>query len=69
MEDFPLRLFDVSGFSRPQQAREWTPALIQVHDVADMMIWLASAAIPILLIGWRGGEPCGSPGPSVSSPP
>ena len=51
MEDFPLRLFDVSGFPRPQQAGECTPALIQVHDVADMMIWLASAAIPILLIG------------------
>ena len=52
MEDFPLRLFDVSGFPRPQQAGEWTPALIQVHDVADLMIWLASAAIPILLIGF-----------------
>src|SRR5215813_5789778 len=50
MFDFFERILDSSDFVPRGQGGQWSPALITLHVVADLLIWLAWCAIPISLL-------------------
>ena len=50
MTDFFTRLLDPSGFVPRRACGDWTPGLIWLHNVSDVLIWLAYLAIPLVLV-------------------
>src|SRR5579884_2020532 len=49
MFDFFASLFDSEGFVPRRDCGAWTPALIGLHNISDMLIWLSYLAIPVVL--------------------
>ena len=49
MLDYLSRLFDTSEFAPPWQAGHWTPGLAWTHIIADLAVWAAFTAIPLVL--------------------
>jgi PAS domain S-box-containing protein len=49
MTQFADGLFDTAGFVPRAQCGAWTPALIWLHVVSDLLIWVAYVSIPIVL--------------------
>ncbi len=45
-------LFDTSGFVPRWDCGDWSPALGWLHIAADLLIWLAYLAIPVVLVGF-----------------
>jgi hypothetical protein len=50
MTQFADGLFDTSGFVPRAQCGAWTPALIWLHVVSDLLIWVAYVSIPVILV-------------------
>jgi signal transduction histidine kinase len=48
--DIFTRLFDTTGFIPRRSCGDWTPQLMAMHRVSDLMIWAAYLAIPLVLI-------------------
>jgi PAS domain S-box-containing protein len=52
MLEFAARLFDPSGFVPRAECGAWTPGLIALHLVSDVLIWVAYVSIPIVLLAF-----------------
>ncbi|MEO7273986.1 MAG: PAS domain S-box protein [Vicinamibacterales bacterium] len=50
MLGFFARLLDASGFVPRRLCGEWTLGLVLLHNVSDLLIWLAYLAIPVVLL-------------------
>jgi signal transduction histidine kinase/ActR/RegA family two-component response regulator len=48
--DIFTRLFDPGGFIPRRLCGDWTPQLMAMHRVSDLMIWAAYLAIPVVLV-------------------
>src|SRR5262249_53206153 len=46
---FLSHLLDTSGFTPRAQSGGWSPGLVWLHNLSDIMIWLAYVAIPVVL--------------------
>ncbi|WP_439631636.1 PAS domain S-box protein [Gemmata sp.] len=55
MTEFADGLFDTTGFVPRAQCGAWTPSLIWLHVVSDLLIWVAYVSIPVVLLAfsWR----------------
>jgi PAS domain S-box-containing protein len=49
MLDYLSRLFDTSDFAPPWQSGHWTPGLAWMHIIANLAVWAAFTAIPLVL--------------------
>jgi len=52
MLEFVSGLFDTSGFVPRAQCGSWTPGLIWLHIISDLLIWIAYVSIPIILLAF-----------------
>ncbi|MCE9561806.1 MAG: PAS domain S-box protein [Planctomycetes bacterium] len=52
MFEFVAGLFDTSGFVPRAQCGNWTPRLIWLHIISDLLIWIAYVSIPIILLAF-----------------
>jgi len=50
MLEYVARLFDPTGFVPRAQCGNWTPRLIWLHIVSDLLIWIAYVSIPVVLL-------------------
>ena len=50
MIQFADGLFDTTGFVPRAQCGAWTPGLIWLHIVSDLLIWFAYVSIPVILV-------------------
>src|SRR5262245_31691385 len=52
MFDFLTRLFDASDFAARRHEPGWTPGLVGLHVVADLLIGVACVAGPVVLVAY-----------------
>ncbi len=52
MFEFVAGLFDTAGFVPRAQCGNWTPRLIWLHIVSDLLIWMAYVSIPLVLLAF-----------------
>ncbi|MBA4189587.1 MAG: hypothetical protein C0467_16500 [Planctomycetaceae bacterium] len=52
MFEFVAGLLDTTGFVPRAQCGSWTPRLIWLHIVSDLLIWLAYISIPLVLFAF-----------------
>ena len=48
--DFWSKLTDTTGFMPRRICGLWSPELIRLHNISDLLIWLAYLAIPLVLV-------------------
>src|SRR5437879_5174918 len=48
--DFFTNLFDSTGFVPRRLCGTWTTGLVLLHNISDVLIWLAYIAIPVVLV-------------------
>lgn len=52
MFEFVAGLFDTTGFVPLAERGNWTPQLIWLHVVSDLLIWIAYISIPLVLLAF-----------------